>query len=138
MRTQSVNALLQRAETQLTSVRATYEKSLHEKHVDDALKVDIKNLCENLRSALDYIAHDVREKHCTSASANDRFYFPILPDSASFSSRTAQWFPGLITTAPKVYGFLESVQPYQKGYAWLGLFNRLNNENKHGPPFLSS
>ncbi len=132
MRTKSVNALLQRADTQFASIRGIYDKSLHEKHVDDALKVDIKNLCENLRSALDYVAHDIREIHCPSAGASDRFYFPILPDPTKFTQMTGQWFPGLLTAAPKVFQFLESVQPYQNGYSWLGLFNRLNNENKHG------
>jgi len=132
MRTKSVSALLQRADTQLASIRGIYEKSLYDKHVDDALKVDIKNLCENLRSALDYIAHDVREKHCPSAGANARFYFPILPNATTFTQKTAQWFPGLVTAAPNVYAFLESVQPFHNGYEWLGLFNRLNNENKHG------
>jgi hypothetical protein len=132
MRNKNVTALVQRAESQLSSIRGTYEKALHEKLVDEALKIDIKNLCENLRSALDYIAHDIREKSCPSASTRDRFYFPILPDSASFVRQTAQWFPGLATAAPKIYGLLESIQPYQDGYAWLGLFNRLNNENKHG------
>lgn len=127
-----MNALLQRADAQLASIKAMYEKSLHEKQVDDALRVDIKNLCENLRSALDYVAHDIREKHCPSASTTDRFYFPILPNAATFSQKAAQWFPGLPTAAPDVYAFLESVQPYQNRFAWLGLFNRLNNENKHG------
>jgi hypothetical protein len=130
MRTQSVNALIQRAESQLTAVSSAYEKSLHEKHVEDSLKIDIKNLCENLRSSLDYVAHDIREKHCPTATG--KFYFPILPNAAAYAGQMAQWYPGLQTTAPKVHAFLESIQPYKNSYAWLGLFNRLNNENKHG------
>jgi hypothetical protein len=130
MRTKSVNALIQRAESQLTTVRSAYQKSLHEKHVEDSLKIDTKNLCENLRSALDYVAHDIREKHCSTATG--KFYFLILPNASAYAGQMAQWYPGLQTTAPNLYALLESIQPYKSGYAWLGLFNRLNNENKHG------
>lgn len=41
-------------------------------------------LCENLRSILDYIAHDVREALCASADPKARFYFPILPSRQEF------------------------------------------------------
>ncbi|MGB7621809.1 MAG: hypothetical protein WBN92_05620, partial [Terriglobia bacterium] len=43
-----------------------------------------------------------------------------------------QWYPGLRSAAPAVLADLEGVQPYQKGFGWLGHLNRVNNENKHG------
>jgi hypothetical protein len=89
-------------------------------------------LCENLRSALDYIAHDIREKHCVGANVKNPFYFPILPDSKTFADRVQKWFPGLNKTCPPLWNLLESIQPYQVGQEWLGKFNRVNNENKHG------
>lgn len=132
MRKTNIDALLSKAQDQLKAIRAEYDRSLHAQKIDPALKIDIKNLCENLRSALDYIAHDIREKHCPAANPKDRFYFPILPDAQTFAKQANQWFPGLAAACPAVWTLLESIQPYQLGYQWLGRFNRLNNENKHG------
>jgi hypothetical protein len=127
-----ITALLTKAEQQLQSIMKEYDSSLHEQAIAAPLRVDIKNYCENLRSVLDYLAHGIREKHCPSANPNDRFYFPILPDATQFSSQTAKWFPGLKAAAPAVWAELEKCQPYQLSYAWLGSFNKVNNENKHG------
>jgi len=132
MRKTNIDALLIKAQEQLNAIRGEYDRSLHAQQIEPALKIDIKNLCENLRSALDYIAHDIREKHCPAANPKDRFYFPILPDSQAFSKQANQWFPSLATTCPAVWALLESIQPFQPGYEWLSRFNRLNNENKHG------
>jgi hypothetical protein len=132
MRKANVDALLSKAQEQLNGIRAEYDRSLHAQQIEPGLKIDIKNMCENLRSVLDYIAHDIREKHCPTANPKDRFYFPILPDAQTFAKQANQWFPGLSSACPGVWAVLESIQPYQAGYEWLGRFNRLNNENKHG------
>jgi hypothetical protein len=128
----SIQALFVKADGQIAQIEAEYNKSLHAQAIDPALRIDIKNVCENLRSVLDYLAADIRERHCPAASASDRFYFPILPDKKTFNSRLNQWFPGLRQSAPAVASLLESAQPFQVGQAWLGQFNLLNNENKHG------
>jgi len=42
-------------------------------------------------------------------------------------------FPNLEVASPDLYSYLESIQPYKSGNnKWLGLFNKVNNENKHG------
>jgi len=125
-------SLLSRAEGQLVAIGKEYEGSLHRQSVDPALRVDIKNYCENLRSVLDYLAHEIREKLCKGANPRARFYFPILPDATQFSAQASKWFPGLQGASPTVWSFLEQFQPYQQGKAWLGHFNKVNNENKHG------
>ena len=76
-----IQALLTQAREQLREVEGKYQSSLTAKSVSPDLKVKIKNLCENLRSVLDYLAHDIRETKCSQPKENDRFYFPILPDS---------------------------------------------------------
>jgi len=128
----SIQALFTKADAQIAQIEAEYNKSLHARVIDPALKIDIKNVCENLRSILDYLAADIRERHCLAASASDRFYFPILPDEKAFDSRLDQWFPGLRQSTPVVASALESAQPFHSGQEWLGQFNLLNNENKHG------
>lgn len=131
-RKDSIRALLTKAEDQLGQIEAEYKKSLHAKIVDPKLRVDIKNASENMRSALDYIARDVRERHCPAAPSNVRFYFPILPDKKTFNKKLDDWFPGLRQAAPNVAAALEAMQPFQPGQEWLGQFNHVNNENKHG------
>lgn len=131
-RENEINALIVRARDQLREIKAEYEKSLHEQKVSDLLKVDIKNFCENLRSTLDYLAHTIRETHCPTANARTRFYFPIFQNNQSYASQMSNWYPGLNTSAPVLYQYLETIQPYQQGFEWLGKFNKLNNENKHG------
>lgn len=128
----SIQALLARAGTQVGTIEAECNKSLYAQTIDPALRIDIQNAFENLRSVLDYLAADIRERHCSTASSSDRFYFPILPDKRTFDDRVDQWFPGLRQTAPAVVSVLEAVQPFQSGQEWLGHFNRVNNENKHG------
>src|SRR3989338_3289158 len=127
-----IAALLTKSEQQLQTIMKEYDSSLHEQAIAAPLRVDIKNYCENLRSVLDYLAHGLRDKHCPTANSKSRFYFPILPDASQFASQAALWFPGLSSSAPAVWAELEKCQPYQAGYAWLGTFNKVNNENKHG------
>jgi hypothetical protein len=127
-----INALIDRAKTQYSDIKTKYESSLNRQSLSQGLSIDIKNLCENLRSALDYLAHDIQETHCPSANKKDRIYFPILSDANQFRNKMSQWYPGLDTTCPPLWKYLEGVQPYQgKSTEWLQYFNRLNNENKH-------
>lgn len=131
-RQSDISALLAKADGQLAQIVREYESSLHKQTIDALLRVDIKNYCENLRSVLDYLAHDIREKFCPTANPKARFYFPILPDATQFSSQSTQWFPGLQIASPALWSELERCQPYQAGQSWLGHINKLNNENKHG------
>ncbi len=131
-RQKDIEALIIYARNKLLTVEEKYQSSLTAKTISPELKIEIKNLCENLRSVLDYLAHDIRESQCPSAKDNDRFYFPILQDKKQFESRMREWFPGLDTNNPKLWSYLESLQPYQGTPAeWLGNLNRINNENKH-------
>ncbi len=131
-RQEDVQALITEAREQLREVEGKYQSSLTVKHVSPDLKIKIKNLCENLRSVLDYLAHDIRETKCSKPKETDRFYFPILPDKKQFESKMMEWFPGLDSAAPDLWSYLESIQPYHGAQTeWLGQFNRVNNENKH-------
>jgi len=124
-------ALLAHAVRDLAKIEAEYQGSLHARNIEAALRVDIKNLFENLRSVLDYLAQDIRAKYCPPAKSGERFYFPILPDPQQFAARMKQWYPDLDTRSKALYDYLGSIQPYQSSFEWLGHFNRVNNENKH-------
>lgn len=131
-RKNSIETLLKRCDADLAKIEQEYKDSLHQQQVRSDLQVDIKNFCENLRSVLDYIAHDIRETHCPDADPQARFYFPIFDSKVGFDGQAKKWYPGLDAKAQALWSYLESLQPYQHGAAWLGSFNKINNENKHG------
>jgi len=126
-RKKSITALIKKCRDSMESLKNDYQASLHAKEVSEELKIDIKNIIENLRSCLDYIARDVHEKFISGTPG--RFYFPIRHTSTEFQQAIARDFCDLDKLAPGVYGTIENVQPYND--EWLGKFNRLNNNNKH-------
>jgi hypothetical protein len=128
-RAASIEALLRKAAADFSNLKKAYESSLAQKHVSEDLKVAIKNIFENLRSCLDYMAQDIFEAHCGGATKPDRLYFPIRSTLPEFQQAVAKDFPDLNTTSKAVYDILEAVQPYHA--PWLGQFNKLNNHNKH-------
>lgn len=128
-RASSIEALLRKARNEFVDLKRAYDSSLHEKHVREDMKVDIKNIFENLRSCLDYLAHDIFETLCPSAKPSDRLYFPIRPTAVEFNQAANKDYPNIQSTNKVVYDILEAIQPYRD--PWLGQFNRLNNDNKH-------
>jgi len=128
-RASSIEALLKRAAEDAAGLQAAYQASLHSKRISDELRVQIKTIFENLRSCLDYMAHDVFESKCPHAEKSNRLYFPIRQSAAEFQQALAKDFPGLAASAPSVAAAIEAVQPYND--PWLGNFNRLNSLNKH-------
>jgi hypothetical protein len=128
-RATSIEALLRKANVDFVELKTAYESSLHEKHVSEDLKVSIKNIFENLRSCLDYLAQDIFETHCGTAKKPDRLYFPIRATSGEFIQTISKDYPNLQATATLVYDILEAAQPFND--PWLGQFNKLNNHNKH-------
>lgn len=128
-RAASIEALLRKANADFADLRVAYDSSLHEKHVREDLKVAIKNIFENLRSCLAYLANDIFDTHCSSAKKQDRLYFPIRSTADEFRQAIARDFPNLQSAAKAVFDILEEVQSYHD--PWLGQFNSLNNHNKH-------
>lgn len=128
-RAASIEALLRKAKADFGDLRAAYDSSLHEKQVREDLKVAIKNIFENLRSCLDYLAHDIFDTHCGSARKPDRLYFPIRSTAGEFNQAIAKDYPDLQSASKAVFDILGAVQPYRD--PWLGQFNKLNNHNKH-------
>ena len=71
-----IEALLNRADKTLLKINDEYEKALHAKEISADLRIDIKDFFGNLRSVLDYIAHDIVEKYCPTANPKKNLYFP--------------------------------------------------------------
>ena len=92
---------------------------------------------ENLRSALDYMAHDIYESCCqTTRLASGKpeprnIYFPYGRSEADFRSGVGSSLPGLDTLAPNVYSLIALIQPFQRGDNWLYDLCSILNEKKH-------
>jgi hypothetical protein len=128
-RASSIETLIRKSRADFADLKKAYEDSLHERVIREDLKVDIKNIFENLRSCLDYLAQELHETFCKGAKKPDRLYFPIRQTTAEFRQAIQRDYPGLDANCKPVFDILESTQPFRD--PWLGQFNRLNNENKH-------
>jgi len=128
-RSNSIKALLKKAEADFKKLRAEYDESLHEKHVREDLKIAIKNIFENLRSCLDYMAHDIFESHCSGAKKPSKLYFPICQTEKEFNQTISKNYPSLSGSSGETLQVLKNVQPFTD--PWLGQFSKLNNHNKH-------
>ena len=134
-RKEDVETILIAAKEQYEDICEAYNKALHDESLD--LRVPVKNLMENLRSALDYMAHDVYEACCQSAQVDfgkpkpRNIYFPYGRTEADFRSSVGSSFPGLATCAPNVYELIASIQPFSCSDNWLYDLCSILNEKKH-------
>ncbi|HEY1030787.1 MAG TPA: hypothetical protein VGD89_03385 [Flavipsychrobacter sp.] len=127
--------LLAHSENSLKAIENDYKKSLNDKNVNSTLLISIKNLMENLRSALDFVAHGLYEKYGNS-STNPKIYFPYASsgvDKAGYhNKKIIDKIPGLKNNRPDIAGVIESYQHFSSiNNSWLPIFMDLNNENKH-------
>jgi len=134
-RRSSIQTLLSESELQFEDIQERYVRSAERLELDPVVGVRIKNYCENLRSVLDYLANEIRERCCSGGGTN-RYYFPIIEKKKFFDARMKGWFPGLSLCCPEVFSYLYSVQPLRHRrpppyLRWLWHFNRLNNAGKH-------
>lgn len=127
-------ALIQSAEEYLRELKNNYEQSLVSKQIDLSLQVQIKNILENLRSALDYVAVKIYDK-CSSSKAASKIYFPIARKGAKgsdFVSIVEKNIPDCLKTRPDLVKLLESFQEFTNpNNDWLPDLATLCNENKH-------
>ena len=134
-RKNDVAAILKAASEQLNEVKAKYDDALRNKSMD--LRIPVKNLMENLKSSLDYMAHDIYEACCRpgrSASGQPdpkNIYFPYAKTEQDFRSRVCALLPGLQSQAAVVYDLLLSIQPFKCNDTWLYDLCSVLNENKH-------
>ncbi len=131
-RKNDIEALLKRADAEAPKITEEYNQSLHAKEISADLRIDIKDFFGNLRSILDYIAHDIVDAYCPNANRNNNVYFPIRSDQNQFDIEINRSYPDLQTNKPTIYQVLNNLQPFKHDdNKWLSFFNRLNNENKH-------
>lgn len=124
-----IDALIRRAHSDFENLKTDYDRSLEEKQVAEDLKVSIKNIFENLRSCLDYLAHEIHENHCSHTSKPKKLYFPIRVTQSEFNAVMDKDFKDLELNSKSIFDILGQIQPFND--PWLRKFNKLNNKNKH-------
>jgi hypothetical protein len=123
------------AKNQYENIRKEYDRALQEHTLD--LRIPVKNLMENLRSALDYTAHDIYDICCkparTTAGRPDprNIYFPYGRIDLDFRAGLGNSLPDLERLNLAVYRLVESIQPFRCSDSWLYDFCSILNENKH-------
>ena len=127
--------LLQHAKEHLGRIRQAYEEALYDKQIKPTLLVEIKNIMENLRSALDFCAQALYDKYGAQATRQPKVYFPCAfkgQSATDFRKRVDGCIPGLSVSRPDIIAIIESFQAFSNpANDWLPLFKDLNNMNKH-------
>lgn len=137
MRKDQVTALLKHAQSDLGQIEDQYKTALEEKTIPTSLQIDIKNMMENLRSALDYMANDIYEtvltpkRNAAGEKEIKKVYFPYGKTENDFKSGLGASLPKLDSLQPIIYETIEKIQPHKCGDDWLYQFCRIVNEKKH-------
>lgn len=106
------------------------KKSILEvKQAQTVSKVKVKNILENLRSALEYCAQFINQSLPNPKSGN--IFFPYGEDETTFKGSVNKNFPQLVSTSPSLYNLLETLQPHRCGDDWLVVMCKATNEAKH-------
>lgn len=134
-RYEDVLALIKESKEQYIGVKELYDKSLKDKSLD--IRIKVKNLMENMRSTLDYTAHDVYDDICKhhrqKSGKSDLFnvYFPYGKNEIDFKSSIGRSLPNLEILSPPTYELIKNAQPFVSTDSWLYDLCVINNENKH-------
>lgn len=137
MRKNDVNELLKHARRDLKTISKQYEAALEKETIPSSLQIDVKNFMENLRSALDYMAHDIYEvvisphRKASGKKSVEKIYFPYGRTLNDFKSGVGSSLPELKNLHSKLYSVIESVQPFVCGSPWLYDFCTILNQKKH-------
>ncbi|MCY1295217.1 hypothetical protein D9M69_475270 [compost metagenome] len=120
--------LLGEVDASILRINQAYETARKDDEIDEVLKPVIKSTLENLRSILDYSAHDIWDSYTRK---NNSPHFPYGPDQKSFEKSVSKNLPGLNLQRPDVYALVESIQPFKCGAPWLPDLCSKTNFNKH-------
>ncbi|MCP1659881.1 hypothetical protein [Neisseria perflava] len=93
-------------------------------------KVKFKSILENLRSILEYVAHDINMA-LSQPKDEARLYFPYGESYKKFKESTDRNLRNLDAEIPEIYCLLESLQPHKDNNNWLVLMCEFTNQVKH-------
>lgn len=130
-RSDRVRALLDFAADQLKTIAADYESAVGLSQVPLDLSIRVKNYCENLRSALDYLAHQVFEWLHPTKDIPKTLAFPSARQKSKAEAAIERQFPGLKAKSATLWRIVLEFQPYRKENKHLRHFLAVVNDSKH-------
>ncbi len=133
-----IKSQIERAKKLFGELKISCERDLKSKSISDDTKNLTPEILLKMRNLLDQSLYGFFEKNIApKLSEKDkdkdkaRIYFPITAKKENLKSILGRGkMTNLETDHPKVFNFLDSIQPYNKGYEWLGEFNELAGQ-KH-------
>ena len=126
-----IDALLDYAEAQMEDIAQSYESQLRSAHVPLELAIKIKNCCENMRSALDYLAHHIFKLNYPGTQVPETLNFPLGWTRKKADTAINKQFPNLRNVNRPLWRALHAAQPYKRGNKWLRRFVTVVNDHKH-------
>lgn len=123
-----IAALLQDADDQFAVVSELHDAAFAHNAIRSRFKARLKNVLENLRSSLDYLAVDITERYGVRKGL---VYYPMAQSEREFPSVMDGKMPGVRTTEPAIADAIQRHQPYQPGHEWLRHLSTLTREQKH-------
>ena len=132
VRGKAIGFLLRRTHTDTSLFLDKFLALDHKKNAFESFSVDLKNLLENHRSALEYVAHYVADI-CEPKPKPKNVKFPIAAASntrTTFSTKLNTWFPMPNKSHPEMVDYLAQIQGFS-GETWLQRLAELSNFNKH-------
>ena len=125
----SVTVLLEKADEGVEEIRGRYEANLLAQQVSGELLYAVRNVVQDVQSALDWTATAV--KHMYYPGSKWRPYYPLTKDPARFAGEMEKQIKGLAADHPTIAAAFERHQPYQPEQTTLGYLHALAKVNKH-------
>lgn len=123
-----IQALLAEADAQIVALKRFHDDALNDPNARRPFKAKIKNVLENQRSALDYLAVGVTEQVGTPKGL---IYYPLAQSPSEFPTLFEAKMPGVAVANKHVMAAIERHQPYSPNHEWLRHLNQLTREQKH-------
>jgi hypothetical protein len=129
-RYQDIIELLETVESNITSLKKSYDKAKKDEEQKEVLRPIVKSSLEHLRSILEYSTQDIWFSY--NSRRNKDLYFPYGKTEALFKkSVERRRLSTLANTKPKLYSLIESLQPHKCNNDWLIELCKQTNFNKH-------
>lgn len=128
-------AQLNRAKELNKELENSCKSDLISRSISEKTKNLTQEILVKLRSSLDQAMYKFFEKkmlpRLNISPKNNKVYFPIVPKKSDLNASLGRsGIKDLNINYPKVFSFLESIQPDSEQYSWLGLLSKYANE-KH-------
>ena len=121
-------ALLNDAHDQIQVVKTLHDQALEDTAARGPLKSRIKNVLENQRSTLDYLAVAITKRY---GSDKGFVYYPLAQSEQEFPSEMETKMPGVAGAEPAICDAIKRHQPFQSNGGWLREMNQLTRQQKH-------